>query len=143
MAVDANGKMIPSDVDYLETWRGMEECVRQGLTRSIGVSNFNSEQIERLMNAATITPVNNQVECNINVNQRRLIEFCAKRDITVTGFSPIGRPGNRLKVANNLDNPKISEIAEKYKKSPAQIACRYVVNRMLKIYSYSSIFYEN
>lgn len=58
---DSNGKLIGSDIDYLETWRGMEECVRQGLTRSIGISNFNSEQITRLLASAKIMPVNNQV----------------------------------------------------------------------------------
>lgn len=121
--------MIGSDVDYLETWRGMEECVRQGLTRSIGVSNFNSEQIERLMKAATIKPVNNQIECSVNVGQRKLIEFCSERNITVTGYSPLGRPGNRYGIANSLDNPKILRISEKYKKTPAQVACRYVVSR--------------
>ncbi|XP_043289653.1 uncharacterized protein [Venturia canescens] len=124
--LDADGKMIGSEVDYLETWRGMEECVRQGLTRSIGVSNFNSEQIERLMQAAKIKPVNNQIECNVNVGQRKLIDFCAKHNITVTGYSPLGRPGNRYEVGNSLDNPKILQIAEKYKKTPAQIALRYV-----------------
>lgn len=55
------GNLVESDVDYLETWRGMEECVRQGLTRSIGISNFNSEQITRLLKSAKIAPVNNQV----------------------------------------------------------------------------------
>lgn len=58
---DAAGNFVESDVDYLETWRGMEECVRQGLTRSIGISNFNSEQITRLLKSAKIAPVNNQV----------------------------------------------------------------------------------
>jgi len=48
-------------IDYLETWRGMEECVHQGLARSIGISNFNSEQIIRLLKSAKIAPVNNQV----------------------------------------------------------------------------------
>lgn len=50
-----------TDTDYLETWRGMEECVRLGLTRSIGVSNFNIKQLTRLLGAAKIPPVNNQV----------------------------------------------------------------------------------
>jgi len=61
---DAAGNLCDSDTDYLETWRGMEECVHQGLTRSIGISNFNSEQITRLLKSAKIAPVNNQV-CGI------------------------------------------------------------------------------
>lgn len=61
---DKDGKLLLSDTDYLETWRGMEECVNQGLTRSIGVSNFNSEQIARLVKSSKIVPVNNQVSTN-------------------------------------------------------------------------------
>ena len=65
---DANGKIEFSDTDYLETWKGMEECKRQGLARSIGVSNFNSEQITRLLASAEIKPVNNQVcFCDLDV----------------------------------------------------------------------------
>lgn len=54
-----------SDVDYTETWKGMEECVNQGLAKSIGVSNFNSEQIKRVLDMAKIKPANNQVYLSI------------------------------------------------------------------------------
>lgn len=64
---DAAGKIEFTDTDYLETWKGMEECKRQGLARSIGVSNFNSEQIVRLVSAAKIKPVNNQVDTPFNL----------------------------------------------------------------------------
>lgn len=53
-----------SDTDYLETWKGMEECVKLELTRSIGISNFNQGQITRLLSVAKIKPVNNQVSVN-------------------------------------------------------------------------------
>lgn len=49
------------DYDYLETWKGMEKCVELGLAKSIGVSNFNSKQIERVLNNCSIKPVMNQV----------------------------------------------------------------------------------
>lgn len=61
--LDDNGQVITSDIDYIETWRGMEDCKRLGLTRSIGVSNFNAEQISRIISNCTITPSMNQV-CN-------------------------------------------------------------------------------
>lgn len=152
--VDENGKWIFEDVDYLETWRGMEECVRQGLVRSIGISNYNSEQIERLLKVAKIKPVNNQasnfllicticknrnitiilnlkliilqVEVNINVPNIQLIEFCKQRGITVTAYSPLSRPGNRHGVDSSLG--KVEAIAKKYKKSAAQIAFRFIVS---------------
>lgn len=60
----ANGKipvLICSDVDYVDTWKAMERLVDKGLVKSIGVSNFNSKQIERLLANCRIKPVTNQV----------------------------------------------------------------------------------
>jgi len=59
--LDANGKVITSEVDYVETWRGMEDVKRIGLARSIGVSNFNAAQITRILNNCSIVPTINQV----------------------------------------------------------------------------------
>ncbi|CAL1674040.1 unnamed protein product [Lasius platythorax] len=126
LPTDNNGNLIESDVDYLETWKGMEECVRQGLTRSIGISNFNSEQISRLLKSAKIAPVNNQIEVNINVNQEKLADFCKKHNITVTGYSPLGQPGNTSGIGNRLNSSVVLKIAKKYNKTPAQVALRYV-----------------
>mgnify|MGYP002775514347 CR=1 FL=1 len=59
--VDANGKTVFSDVDYLDTWKAMEELVNKKLTKSIGISNFNKRQMERLLANCKIPPVTNQV----------------------------------------------------------------------------------
>lgn len=59
--VDANGKTLFSDVDYVDTWKAMEALVKKGLTKSIGISNFNKKQVDRLLENATIKPVTNQV----------------------------------------------------------------------------------
>ncbi|KAF5306958.1 hypothetical protein FQA39_LY00188 [Lamprigera yunnana] len=125
------GSSIYSDVDYLETWEAMEECVALGLTRSIGISNFNSEQITRLLNSATIKPVVNEVEVSPNVNNKRLIKFCEERDIVVVGYSPLGHFGENV----NPDLPKptihdeqIKTIAKKHNKSPAQVILKYLIN---------------
>ncbi|KAJ8680126.1 hypothetical protein QAD02_015913 [Eretmocerus hayati] len=126
MPRDTSGKLLLSDTDYLETWKGMEECKRKGLVRSIGVSNFNSEQITRLLSSAKIKPVNNQIEVSINLNQERLINFCKSHNITVTGYSPFSRPGNRYGIKNSWDSSVIEDLVKKYKKTPAQIACRFV-----------------
>jgi diketogulonate reductase-like aldo/keto reductase len=61
LPVDEKGNIITSDADYVDTWKGMEECVKLGLAKSIGVSNFNSRQIQRILDIATIKPVANQV----------------------------------------------------------------------------------
>lgn len=111
----------------------MEECVQLGLTRSIGISNFNQEQITRLLNAAKILPVNNQVEVSININQTPLIEFCKKHNITVTGYSPLGQPGNRSGLPTSLDHPKVIELSKKYNKTSAQIVLRYILQQGIAI----------
>ncbi|CAL7938560.1 unnamed protein product [Xylocopa violacea] len=133
MPKNEDGALQLSDTDYLETWRGMEECARLGLARSIGISNFNQEQITRLLGVAKILPVNNQVEVSVNLNQKSLIEFCKKHNITITAFSPLGQPGNRSGIPNSLDNPKIIELSNKYNKTPAQIALRYVLQHGIAI----------
>ncbi|KAL7289710.1 hypothetical protein TKK_0016432 [Trichogramma kaykai] len=129
MPKDAAGNIEFQDFDYLETWKGMESCRKQGWARSIGVSNFNSEQLERLVTNAQIKPVNNQVEVTLNLNQKPLLEVCKKLNVTVTGFSPLGRPGNRHGIKNLWDEPEIQELAKKYNKSCANIACRFLLQR--------------
>ena len=58
---DKNGKLIFSDIDYLETWKGMEHVHEKGLAKSIGVSNFNHLQLGRIIQNAKIKPALNQV----------------------------------------------------------------------------------
>lgn len=59
--VNPDGTVAFSDVDYLDTWKAMEKLVEKGLTKSIGVSNFNKKQLERLLQHAKIVPATNQV----------------------------------------------------------------------------------
>ncbi|KAK9883233.1 hypothetical protein WA026_001422 [Henosepilachna vigintioctopunctata] len=66
--VDKNGKMMFSDVDYIDTWKAMEFLVEKGYTKSIGLSNFNKRQIERVLDNATVLPVNLQ-ECRNKSNR--------------------------------------------------------------------------
>merc|ERR1719515_679059 len=89
-----------------DTYLAMEKLVEKGLVRSIGVSNFNSQQIEDICKRGTIKPVMCQVEVHPYFTQNKLIEFCRERDIAVTGYSPLvnGRSGI-------LEDPQLKEIA--------------------------------
>jgi diketogulonate reductase-like aldo/keto reductase len=71
----------------------MEAQVDAGRTRSIGLSNFNSRQIARIVKAARIQPANLQVELNVYFQQRELVAFCRALDITVCAYAPLGCPG--------------------------------------------------
>jgi aldehyde reductase len=129
---DEEGKFILSDVDYLDTWKAMEECVKLGLTKSIGVSNFNSEQLTRIMKNGSIKPANVQVECHPYLNQSKLIDFCRKNDMVVTAYSPLGSPDRPWAKPDDpklLEDPKLVELAKKCNKSPAQIILRWNAQR--------------
>lgn len=61
MPADEDNRIIGSDASYLDTWKEMEKLVEQGLVKSIGISNFNSKQVEDILSIAKIKPVTNQV----------------------------------------------------------------------------------
>ncbi|XP_043289228.1 aldo-keto reductase family 1 member B1-like [Venturia canescens] len=121
-----------SNTDYLDAWKGMEEVLKKGLTKNIGVSNFNSEQIERLLKNCTVKPVTNQIECHPYLNQKKLSEFCKARQIVITAYSPLGSPDRPWAKPDDpklLDDPKLVELAKKYGKSGAQVLLRYQLDR--------------
>ncbi|XP_046385454.1 aldo-keto reductase family 1 member B1-like [Ischnura elegans] len=129
---DANDKTLYSDVDYVDTWKGMEACVTEGLSKSIGVSNFNSHQIDRVLAVAKIKPAVNQIECHPYLNQAKLMEYCKSKGIAVTAYSPLGSPDRPWAKPDDpklTEDPKLVELSKKYKKSTAQILLKYQVQR--------------
>jgi len=115
-----------------DTWLAMEKLVGKGLVKSIGLSNFNSEQVQDVLDKGTIKPVTNQVECHPYLNQARLLAFCQARGITLTAFSPLGspdRPWAKPSDPRLLDDEKLVGLAAKYNKSPAQILLKWQVQR--------------
>lgn len=71
----------------------MEEMVELGLTKSIGISNFNKNQIQRIIDNAKIKPSNLQIELHIYLQQHELVNFCKANNIVVTAYSPLGSKG--------------------------------------------------
>ncbi|XP_018320818.2 aldose reductase-like [Agrilus planipennis] len=129
---DSDGNLIYSDVDYVDTWKALEKVCQKGLTKAIGISNFNKRQIERILKNATITPVTNQIECHPYLSQKKLSVYCKSKGIAITAYSPLGSPDRPWAKPDDpklLDEPKLKKIAEKYGKSPAQIVLRYQVQQ--------------
>lgn len=129
---DASGKIIFSEVDYLDSWKEMEKLVDAGLVKSIGVSNFNKKQLERVLANSRIKPVVNQFECHPYLTQHKLSAFCKKNNVAVTSYSPLGSPSRPWAQPGDpviLEEAKIKEIAAKYKKDTANILIRYQIER--------------
>ncbi|KAM9705192.1 aldo-keto reductase family 1 member D1-like [Menidia menidia] len=132
---DENGKYIYHETDLCATWEALEACKDAGLVKSLGVSNFNKRQLELILNKPGLKhkPVSNQVECHPYFTQPKLLEYCRQKDIVIVGYSPLGTSRDASWV--NLTCPPLLEdellvsIAKKYKKSTAQVALRFNVQR--------------
>ncbi|XP_046368340.1 1,5-anhydro-D-fructose reductase-like isoform X2 [Haliotis rufescens] len=136
MPKDADGILILSDADYLDTWKEMELLVEKGFTKSIGVSNFNSEQLQRLLQTEGLkyAPVTNQVEVNPYILNNKLISFCREKGIAITAYSPLGssdHPAFRSDAAFRrlFDEPSLQELGKKYGKTVAQVVLRWGLQR--------------
>lgn len=70
----------------------MEQQVKKGLIRSIGLSNFNISQVQKIYDAAEIKPAVLQVEMHAYLQQNELIDACRRMNIAVTGYAPLGSP---------------------------------------------------
>lgn len=127
----ADGKIVGDDVDYLEAYKALEDLVDAGLVRSIGVSNFNVEQLKRLLAVARIKPVTNQVELHPYLVQAELKKYCNDNGIVLTAYSPLGNPGSAVNSASDKDkllkDPVVGKLATKYGKNAGQILIKYQV----------------
>ena len=123
-----------SEVPLIDTWQAIEECMQQGLTQHIGVSNFSQKKIEDLMQQAGIRPEMNQVEMHPFLQQNDLLAFCRDQGILMTAYSPLGsndRPERVRKedAVSLLEDETINAIADKHNCSPAQVLIRWAVAR--------------
>mmetsp|Transcript_22400 Transcript_22400/g.43543 ORF Transcript_22400/g.43543 Transcript_22400/m.43543 type:complete len:221 (-) Transcript_22400:630-1292(-) len=84
--------IVQVDVPLSETWAAMEELKKEGLVKNIGVCNFNCALLREIMKTCTIKPAVNQVELHPYLTQDKLVKFCRRNGIHLTGFSNLGAP---------------------------------------------------
>jgi diketogulonate reductase-like aldo/keto reductase len=105
-----------------EVWRALEEILDSGRARSIGVSNFNVSDLEKLSETARITPLVNQIRYFVGYTQPEVTAYCQANNILVEGYSP-------LATGAILDNSEVKAIADKYGRSVAQLCIRYLLEK--------------
>jgi alcohol dehydrogenase (NADP+) len=132
---DGPDDFLPLDeVPLSETWSGMEDMHAEGLTRHIGVSNFNIDKLDEVMRNARVRPAMNQVEMHPYLPQQKLVNYCHDHDIHLTAYSPLGSGdrSSRMKRENEpvlFDDQTIKDIAEQHGCPPAQVLISWAVHR--------------
>ncbi|NHX39130.1 MULTISPECIES: aldo/keto reductase [Haloarcula] len=105
-----------------ETLGAMNDLVEEGLVHHIGVSNFSPSLLDRARDISSAPIFTDQVQYHPYWDQRKLLDYCRIHDVLLTAYSPLARGGV-------LDDPALVQIGNKYGKSPAQVALRWLVQQ--------------
>ncbi|XP_046349402.2 1,5-anhydro-D-fructose reductase-like [Haliotis rufescens] len=140
-----DGTLVPFDskgekelcwYNILETWDAFEHVHNRKLTKSIGLSNFNPTQIQRIWDKADVKPANLQLELHAYWQQNVLQKVCREKNIIMTAFAPLGAPfKNDMTdgLPKLLEDPVIIEISDEYGKSPAQILLNFLLQKNIGV----------
>ncbi|MEC0254188.1 aldo/keto reductase [Paenibacillus lautus] len=107
----------PGKDKYLDTWKALIHLQKEGLVRSIGVSNFQIRHLQHIIEETGVVPVVNQVELHPLLSQKELLGYARENRIVLEAWSPL--------MQGNLDQPVLAQIAEKYGKTTAQVILRW------------------
>ncbi|XP_041969139.1 1,5-anhydro-D-fructose reductase-like [Aricia agestis] len=132
------------ETDHIAIWKVMEECQKDGLIRNLGLSNFNEQQIKKIIDAAIIRPQVLQVELHAYFQQVELRKFCTDHEIVVTAYAPLGSPGAKDHFVNKynyspdafpdlLGHPKVKEISKNHNKTTAQVLLRFLIQENIVV----------
>lgn len=126
---DGEVQSIPNHV----VWKNLEDLVKRGYTKSIGVSNYNVQCLMDLLAGCEIKPVTNQVEFHPYLNQKNLLNYCMRNGIVITAYNSLTK-GDYVhkfshKPVNLLEEPLIKELADKYKTSTGIVCLNWAVSQ--------------
>lgn len=108
----------PIERAFFDSWQALIDLKKAGLTKSIGVSNFQMIHLQYLATQASELPVVNQIERHPRLNQAPLVKFDREHGIVTQAWSPLGR-------GTILANPVLKQIGDHHHKSPAQVVLRW------------------
>lgn len=111
--------------DYYSAYHAMEDLYKEGKIKAIGISNFSSERMHDIYAFSEVKPAVNQVETHLFFQQEELNGWMKKLNIQHEAWGPLAQH----RIGDVINNPIVKEIAENHKKTPAQIALRYNVQR--------------
>jgi 2,5-diketo-D-gluconate reductase A len=109
---------VPSKDRYVPTWQAFIDAQKQGLIRSIGVSNFQPDHLERIISETGVTPSVNQIELHPHLQQAALRREHERHGIATEAWSPLAQ-------GQVLDEPAIVEIAQRHGRTPGQVVLRW------------------
>jgi 2,5-diketo-D-gluconate reductase A len=107
-------------------WPGMERAQERGFARSIGVSNFDDDELEAVLARARIPPAVDQIQFSPFTYRRGLLDACRQRDVVLEAYSPL-TTGRRLR------DERLVRIAERNGRTPAQVLLRWAVQRGIPV----------
>ena len=107
--------MQPKQEKYVDTWKALIELQKRGRVKSIGVSNFTAEGLQRLIDETGVGPAIHQIELHPYFSQSELRKFGADNGILTQAWSPLGQGGELLQ------DPAVASIAAKHQATPAQV----------------------
>jgi amidase len=124
-------EIVIEKVDILETWWAMEELVREGLVRQIGISNFNQPQVERLLEYSSIPPSVHEFESHPYLSQSEFVKWNLQHGLRVIAFSPLGNMNLIYKSSKLplLEDEFLSSIAHKKGITVAQLVLAWSMHR--------------
>ena len=110
--------------EALGAWRGLVEIQESGRATSIGVSNFEIEDLRQIIDETGVVPAVNQIELHPLHQRRELVEFCAEQGIAIEAWGPLAQGKSDL-----LERPEVIAAAAAHGKSPAQVLLRWHVQQ--------------
>ncbi|KXH28939.1 aldehyde reductase [Colletotrichum simmondsii] len=149
---DKDGRMILGNTTYVDTWRAMEELVKSGKVKAIGVSNFSKGEIETLIKETSTVPAVHQMEVHPYLQQHNFNKWLKSQGIHVVQFSPLGNMNDFYRATGwskevshmmrVIDQPLLQQLGKKYGKSAVQICLAWGVHNGRSVIPKSTIDWQ-